>query len=127
MLFGEMLKRGYDAVPVNPAAAEIEGRACFARVQDVTPPVEGALLMTSPEVTNRVVRDCAEVGIKKVWMYRATGAGSVSDDAVRFCRENGIDVIPGACPFMFWPNTNIVHRMHGFFARRFSDRLKAIA
>jgi predicted CoA-binding protein len=125
MLFGEMLKRGYDVVPVNPAATEIEGRACYAHVLDVTPPVEGALLMTAPDVTDRVVRDCLKAGIGKVWMYRATGKGAVSDGAVRFCRENGIEVVPGACPFMFWPNTGFVHRVHGFFVRRFSDRFKA--
>jgi predicted CoA-binding protein len=117
MLFGELLKRGYDAVPVNPGAADIAGRTCYARIQDVTPPVEGALLMTSPKVTEQVVRECAEAGVRNVWMYRAIGKGAVSDEAVRFCRENGMKVIPGECPFMFWPNGNIVHRIHGLVHR----------
>ena len=36
-LFREFGARGYDAVPVNPAIAEIEGCRCFARVQDIEP------------------------------------------------------------------------------------------
>ncbi len=32
---------------------------CYARVQDIQPPVDGALLMTKPENTEEVVADCA--------------------------------------------------------------------
>src|SRR5208337_5653163 len=72
-LFEELCRRGYDVVPVNPSVAEVQGRRCFARVQDIEPPVEAALLMTSPEATETVVSDCAEAGIGRVWMYRAAG------------------------------------------------------
>ena len=64
-LFEELCRRGYDVVPVNPNTAEIEGRRCFACVQDIYPPVEGVLLMTSPEATETVVNDCAEAGIRR--------------------------------------------------------------
>jgi predicted CoA-binding protein len=37
-LFREFLGRGYDPVPVNPQATEIEGRNCFARLSDIAPP-----------------------------------------------------------------------------------------
>ena len=113
-LFQELIRRGYDVVPVNPNLGEVEGRRCFGRVQDVEPPVEAALLMTSPEVTEAVVRDCADAGVRTVWMYRATGRGSVSGKAVEFCRERGIQVIPGECPFMFLPGSAGIHRFHGF-------------
>ena len=62
-LFRELQQRGYDVIPVNPQATELDGQPCWARVQDITPPVDGALLMTPPHVTNQVVRDCAEAGI----------------------------------------------------------------
>jgi predicted CoA-binding protein len=112
-LFHEFLQRGYDAVPVNPGAQEIEGRRSFARMQEVSPPVEAALLMTRPEVTDQVVRDCAAAGVKQIWMYRATGTGAVSKDAVAFCEANGISVIPGECPFMFFPGGSWFHHFHG--------------
>jgi uncharacterized protein len=113
-LFEELCRRGYDVVPVNPNTTEVQGRRCFARVQDIQPPVEGALVMTSPEVTETAVNDCAEAGIPRVWMYRATGKGSVSEKAVAFCVERGIRVVPGQCPFMFLRNAAGVHRFHGF-------------
>jgi uncharacterized protein len=128
-LFEELCRRGYDVVPVNPNTASVQGRRCFARVQDIQPPVEAVLLMTSPEATETVVNDCAEAGIRRVWMYRAGGKGSVSSKAVQFCRERGIQLVPGQCPFMFLPDTAGVHRFHGFvrkitgrYPRRASSR-----
>jgi predicted CoA-binding protein len=116
MLFKELVKRGYDVIPVNPRMAEVEGRRCFARLQQIQPAVDGALLMTSPGVTETVVKDCAEAGIKRVWMYRAGGTGAVSMQAIAFCQEHGIQVVPGECPYMFLPHAGL-HRVHGFIRR----------
>jgi len=117
MLFKELCGRGYDVVPVNPKMEEAQGRKCFARVQDIEPPVDAALLMTSPEITETVVSDCAEAGIRRVWMYRAGGKGAVSDKAVQFCNERGIRLVSGECPFMFLPQSGGIHRFHGFIRK----------
>lgn len=116
-LFEELCRRGYDVVPVNPAAPSITGRHCFARVQDIQPPVKAALLMTSPAVTEKVVEDCYEAGVQQVWMYRAAGRGAVSTKAVEFCKAKGMEVIAGECPFMFLPGTAGFHRFHGFIRK----------
>jgi uncharacterized protein len=116
-LFEELCRRGYDVVPVNPHIAEVQGQRCFAHVQDVQPPVQAALMMTSPEVTETVARDCAEAGIPRVWMYRAGGKGAVSPKAIAFCEERGMRVVPGQCPFMFLPGAAGVHRFHGFIRK----------
>ncbi len=116
-LFQELRKRGYDIVPVNPKVSEVMGLACFARVQDIQPPVDSALLMTKPEVTEAVVSDCAAAGIRRVWMYRAGGKGAVSEKALAFCRDHGIQVVPGQCPFMFLPGAGGIHKFHGFIRK----------
>ena len=112
-LFREFQRRGYQPVPVNPEANEIAGQPCFAHVQDIQPPVEGALLVTAASRAEAAVRDCAAAGVKRIWMFRATGKGSVSEDAVEFCGTKGIDVIPGECPLMFLPGGAWFHRFHG--------------
>jgi len=111
-LFDELCRRGFDVVPVNPSATEINGRRCFARVRDIQPPVEAVLLMTSPGATEDVVNDCIEAGVRRVWMYRATGDGAVSKRAVALCREHGVEVVPGECPYMFLPKTALYHCIH---------------
>ena len=116
-LFEELRKRGYDMVPVNPKVSAVLGQPCYARVQDIQPPVDAALLMTTPEITDEVVTDCADAGIRRIWMYRAGGKGAVSEKAVAFCQERGIQVVPGQCPFMFLPGAAGVHKFHGFFRK----------
>lgn len=117
MLFRELCTRGYDMVPVNPSAEEVEGRRCFRRVQEIAPPVEGALLLTAPRDTEQVVRDCAQAGIRRVWMHRGGGQGAVSQAAADFCRQQGIALVEGHCPLMFLPATSFIHRLHAFFLK----------
>jgi predicted CoA-binding protein len=116
-LLREFLKRGYDAVPVNPLATEVEGRPCVACVSDISPAVNAVLLMTPPELTEQVVRECADAGITCVWMYRALGQGAIHPAAVNFCRERGIRVIEGYCPLMFFADAGFLHRLHGYFMK----------
>jgi predicted CoA-binding protein len=116
-LFREFVLRGYDVVPVHPSAAEMEGKLCFTRLQNVAPPVEGALLLTAPEVTEQVVQDCAEAGITRVWMFRGGGRGAVSRQALAFCESKGMSVVAGECPFMFFPNNGLVHGLHAFIRK----------
>jgi len=117
VLFKELCRRGYEIVPVNPKAPSIEGRRCFARLQDIKPPVQAALLMTPAEATDTVVADCFAAGITHVWMHRAGGKGAVSAKAVEFCKAKGMEVIPGECPFMFLPGAGGIHRFHGFIRK----------
>ncbi|HXY15801.1 MAG TPA: CoA-binding protein [Terriglobales bacterium] len=116
-LFRELSKRGFDVVPVNPHVKAIYDKACFARVQDVQPPVEAALLMTAAETTDVIVRDCDAAGVRLVWMYRANGQGAVSEKAIQFCWERGIQVVPGECPLMFLAGAGPIHRVHGWIRR----------
>lgn len=113
-LFQELLRSGYDPIPVNPHTPNVLGHPCFAHVQDVTPPVKAAFLITSPQVTETVVADCAQAGIRLVWMHRGLGSGAVSPRAVAFCQAQGIEVIAGECPFMFLSPIRGVHRIHRF-------------
>ena len=113
-LFREFQQRGYDVVPVNPNVAEVEGLAAVAHLRDVSPPVEGVLVLTPASATEAVVRECAGAGIHHVWLYRATGMGAVDPQAVQFCRASGIDVVDGECPFMFFDHSGWFHRFHGF-------------
>jgi predicted CoA-binding protein len=113
-LFRELKTRGYDMVAVNPGVDEIDGQRCYARITDVSPAIEGVLLMTPGSVTEKVLEDCAAAGVQRVWMYRAIGGGAVTDVGLQFCEEHGIAVVPGECPFMFLAGAGMVHGLHRF-------------
>lgn len=109
----EFLARGYDVVPVNPAAADIEGRRCFARIGDVSPHLAAAMLLTPKKSLAAVLRECSDAGVTLAWLYGIAGEKDVPPDAMETARNRGIAVISGYCPFMFLPNTAWYHRVHG--------------
>ena len=64
------------------------------------------------------MHECADLGIKHVWMHRGPGPGSVSDAASEFGRQHGMTVIDGGCPLMFGPTADFGHKiMRVMFSR----------
>ena len=57
------------------------------------------------------MRECVDLGIQRVWMHRAFGSGSVSEDATSYGRQHGVTVIDGGCPCMFEPTSDRGHRV----------------
>ena len=117
-LMREFIAQGYDPVPVNPQTGEIEGRKCFARVCDITPPVESALVMTGePVTTDQMLRECNQADIRNIWIYKSVHDGENHEQAMEFCRLRGSAVVEGYCPFMFLPHPGLVHRVHRFLMK----------
>jgi predicted CoA-binding protein len=119
MVLRELLRRGYDAVPVNPALAEADGCRAYGRVSEIDPPVEAALLLTSPASTDAVLRDALAAGVRKVWFHRGGGPGSATPAALALCEASGVEVVHDLCPFMALPDAGLPHRIHGFLRRHF--------
>jgi predicted CoA-binding protein len=116
-LFRDLRRQGYTVIPVNRQMPDVEGSRCFPRVQDVTPPVDGALIMTPAAKSEHVVRDCAQAGVSRVWLHRGTGTGSVSAEALNLCQKLGIRAVAGYCPYMCLAQTPFFHRFHGFWMK----------
>ncbi len=117
ILFRAFRKHGYDMVPVNPKADEIEGIAAFDKLGRVEPPAEAALLMTSRKDCEALLAECAEAGVKHVWLYGFNGPSSGTKAAEAFCEQHGIQLIPGYCPMMFLPKPGPLHGSHRLFLR----------
>ena len=109
-IYRKLRDAGYEVYATNPNAAEVEGDPCYPDLGSIPEAVDGVVIATHPEITEQVVRDCAEQGIGRVWLHRSFGQGSVSDPAVEFCRQNDITVIPGGCPMMFCEPVDFGHK-----------------
>ncbi|MBM3791802.1 MAG: CoA-binding protein [Acidobacteria bacterium] len=109
-IFRKLRGAGYRVYPVNPNAETVEGVACYPDVKSLPDKADAVMIVTTPAVCEQIVRQCREAGIRHVWMHRSFGRGSVSDAAVRYCRENGISVIPGGCPMMHCEPVDFGHK-----------------
>lgn len=99
---------------VNPNAKVVEGGRCYPDVGSIPGGVEGAVIVTTPEVACSVIDDCARAGVGQVWLHRSFGAGSVSEEAIQRCRERGVRAIPGLCPMMFCEPVDPFHKCMRF-------------
>lgn len=111
VVYQRLRDRGYDVFAVNPNADEVEGDACFHDLKSIPGGVDGVVVGTRPETAETTMRECAELGIRQVWLHRSFGTGSASEAATAYGREHGITVINGGCPLMFEPTADFGHKI----------------
>jgi len=101
---------GYDVVPVNPNATELEGSRCYPDLRSVPGALDAVVFASHPRFAPDMVRQCAERGVRRIWFHRSFGEGSVSEAALRACAEAGISPIVGGCPLMYCEPVDVAHR-----------------
>lgn len=99
-----------EIIPVNPVATELHGLRCYPSIGSIPGGVSAVLVVTKPEAAAEVVRECAALGIKRVWLHRSVGPGSVSEEALQVAREANLTLIPAGCPMMYCKPVDIGHR-----------------
>ena len=110
LIYRRLRDAGHTVFAVNPNAEEVEGDRCYASVGAIPDGVDGVVIVTPAGASADVVADCAAVGVPRVWLHRGIGPGSTSDEAVAYCKEHGISVIPAGCPCMFGETADPGHK-----------------
>jgi predicted CoA-binding protein len=100
-IFRKLRDAGYEVYAVNPTTDRVEDGPCYESLAAVPVPLDGVVAATPPAGTDDVVRQCRELGIRRVWMHRGLGPGSVSEAAVDEGGRDGLTVLAGGCPMMF--------------------------
>lgn len=114
-IYRKLKGAGYHVLAINPNAETVEGDRCYPSLKSISEPIDGVVAVVKPNVVEELVRDCAEMGIQRVWMHRSFTEGSVSEKAVQFCQDNGINVIAGACPMMYCEPIDVGHKCIRWF------------
>ena len=110
LIYRRLKSTGHEMFPVNPHVQTFDGDRCYPDLQSIPGGVDGVVIVTRPEITQRIVRDCQVAGVNRVWMHQSLAKGSsVSPDAVEYCRQHDISVIAGACPMMYGPGVDLGH------------------
>lgn len=114
VVYNRLRQRGYEVFAVNPNAEKVEGDQAYPDLKSIPGGVGAVVIGTAPDKAEATMRECAELGIKHVWMHRGPGGGSVSAAATAYGRQQGISVIPGGCPLMFEPTADGGHKVMKF-------------
>ncbi|MBN1476774.1 CoA-binding protein [Candidatus Sumerlaeota bacterium] len=93
IVFRDLRSKGYTVYPVNPHMKTLDGAEAFASLSDLPEPVGGVVIVTQPRVTLEIVREAADLGVRRVWMQQ----GAESPEAIALCEEHGISTVHGVC------------------------------
>jgi uncharacterized protein len=88
------LQNGREAVPINPSGGPIEELESYPDLKSVPGTIDGVSIITPPAVTEKVVDQALELGIKQIWMQ----PGAEHDAAIAKAEAAGANVIAhGPC------------------------------
>lgn len=107
-VFKELSAKGYEVFLVHPEAQAIGGQPCWPSIRELPEKVGGLVVVVPPAETEKVVREAVEAQIPRVWLQQ----GSESAAAIRYCEENGVEVVFGQCLLMFLEPTAFFHHAH---------------
>jgi len=110
VVYQRLRQRGYEVFAVNPNSERVEGDICYPDLRSIPGGVDWVVIGTKPQTADATMRECADLGIRHVWMHRSFGSGSASPSATQYGREHGITVIDGGCPCMFNPTADPGHK-----------------
>ena len=116
-IYRRLREAGFEVAATNPRTSEVEGDPCYPDLGSVPGHLDGVVIATTPDAAAEVIRAAAERGVKRVWMHRSFGKGSVSPEAARWGREQGMQVIEGGCPMMFCEPVDPAHRCIGWLMK----------
>jgi len=109
-IYKELKQKGYQVIPINPNITDYEGETCYPDLLSLSEKVDAVVICVPPVQTEKVVKEAARAGINKIWLQQ----GTQSDEAIKFCEENGIDCISNECVLMFAQPSAFIHRAHGW-------------
>ena len=109
LAYNKFKENGYQVYAVNPRISTFNGAPCYPDLKSIPDKPDAVFILASPKVTDQIVQQCVDLGIKHIWMHCMMGTKpglaasmtSVSQEAVEMCNANGISVIPGSCPNQF--------------------------
>ena len=85
------LQNGRAVFPVNPNADEVEGLKSYPDIASLPQSVHGISVITPPVVTEAIIEQAGQLGIKHVWLQ----PGAESEQAINRAAHWGMNLIAG--------------------------------
>jgi len=92
-IFRDLIKAGFNTYGLNPTDGEVLGRKIFRNLKEFKIVPDLIITVVPPVITEKIVEDCKEIGIKEIWMQ----PGSESKTAIEKAKGYGITVTANAC------------------------------
>lgn len=118
-LFEELTKKGKKVYPINPYLNEYFGKKCFNKIDELPKEVECIIFITKPDVTNSLLTEVIQKGIKNIWLQQ----GSHNQESIDILKNKEVNFIYGQCLLMYLEPVNSFHKFHRFIWKIFGKYL----
>ncbi len=114
----DLLRNGYDVIPVNPRKETILGQVSYASLSDIPDPVDTVDVFRHPSAVPEIAEAAVAVGASCLW----TQYGIISQEGTDIATSGGLDVVIDRC--MKVEHARYLGRMHwlGFNTGRITAR-----
>jgi len=95
-----MQKQGYNIIPINPQADEINGLKVYKKLEDIPDKIEILNVFRPSDEALNVVKEAVERrknqgDISLIWLQE----GIINEEAHKLANENGIDFVQNLCMY----------------------------
>lgn len=108
-VFNELLERGLNIIPINPATDEIAGVSC-SEISSLPENTDSILIMTPKAETLAILKDAVNSGISNIWIQQ----GAENSEVLQFAQNSDINIITKECIMMYAEPVRSVHKFHRF-------------
>jgi len=69
LAYRKFKEAGYTVYAVNPRLTTFEAAPCYPDLKSIPEKPEAVFILANPKVTEQIVQQCVDLGIKNVWMH----------------------------------------------------------
>lgn len=92
-VYFQLKRAGYTVFAINPNLDQIDGDPCYSSLRSLPYLPDAISVVVPPKVTEQIIDECAELGIRKIWMQ----PGSESETAIQKGNELGLELVFNQC------------------------------
>jgi uncharacterized protein len=92
-IFAYLKAKGYNMIPVNPNATELQGVRVYPNLASIPEKVDVVQIFRRPEDVPPIVDDAIQIGAKVVWMQK----GIINWEAAKKAEKAGLKVVMDRC------------------------------
>ena len=86
-------RHGYRVIPVNPRETEVLGEKSFARLTEISEPIDVVNVFRAPDALPDIARDAVAIGAKALWCQFTV----INEEGARIAEAGGLSVVMDRC------------------------------
>jgi len=107
IVFKNLKDKGYNVIPIHPKNKEVLGCNCYSSLEDIPNKPDGIVIITKPEVSEKIIAEAIKLGIKNIWLQK----NAENENIIALAEKGELNIIYGQC-IMMHTQPKGIHKFH---------------